>query len=204
MDVENVTLENVTIKNFRQGTSGYYDKDVKKRHMAGVCAIFGYTNCTITNSSLSMCTGEGFYLVPIDNNQNYTEFTHNKSIHNYGTFLTLVDGKCLVEDNYLEKFGLSGFNLFCCPLLLLPSVFPSIRVFSNGSTLRMRWPKYWSFSISMSPSNEHPGPISFRMDWLDLAVQETCKSSPTPQFKSISSSVFIFLYSPTLTYIYVY
>ena len=113
MDVENVTLENVTIKNFRQGTSGYYDKDVKKRHMAGVCAIFGYTNCTITNSSLSMCTGEGFYLVPIDNNQNYTEFTHNKSIHNYGTFLTLVDGKCLVEDNYLEKFGLSGFNLFC-------------------------------------------------------------------------------------------
>ena len=63
------------------------------------------------------------------------------------------------------------------PLLLLPSIFPSIRVFSNESTLHMRWPKYWSFSFSISPSNEHPGLISFRMDWLDLhAVQGTLKS----------------------------
>ena len=61
-----------------------------------------------------------------------------------------------------------------CPLLLLPSIFPSIRVFSNGSSLRIRWPEYWSFSFSISPSNEHPGLISFRMDWLDLlAVQGT-------------------------------
>ena len=64
-----------------------------------------------------------------------------------------------------------------CPLLLLPSIFLSIRVFSNESTLRMRWPKYWSFSFSISPSNDHPGLISFRMDWLDLlAVQGTLKS----------------------------
>ena len=64
-----------------------------------------------------------------------------------------------------------------CPLLLLPSIFPSIRVFSNESTLCMRWPKYWSFSFSIIPSNEHPGLISSRMDWLDLlAVQETLKS----------------------------
>ena len=63
------------------------------------------------------------------------------------------------------------------PLLLLPSIFPSIRVFSNESNLHMRWPKYWSFSFSISPSNEHPGLISFRMDWLDLlAVQGTLKS----------------------------
>ena len=63
------------------------------------------------------------------------------------------------------------------PLLLLPSIFPNIRVFSNESTLRMRWPKYWSFSFNISPSNEHPGLISFRMDWLDLlAVQGTLKS----------------------------
>ena len=63
------------------------------------------------------------------------------------------------------------------PLLLLPSIFPSIRIFSNESTLCMRWPKYWSFSLSMSPSNEHPGLVSFRMDWLDLlAVQGTLKS----------------------------
>ena len=64
-----------------------------------------------------------------------------------------------------------------CPLLLLPPIPPSIRVFSNESTLRIRWPKYWSFSLSISPSNEHPGLISFRMDWLDLlAVQGTLKS----------------------------
>ena len=71
------------------------------------------------------------------------------------------------------------FNHFilCRPILLLTSIFPSIRVFANESTLRMRWPKYWSFSFKISPSNEHPGLISFRMDWLDLlAVQGTLKN----------------------------
>ena len=67
--------------------------------------------------------------------------------------------------------------ILCCPLLLLPSVFPSIRVFSAESVFRIRWPKYWSFSFNISPSNEHPGLISFRMDWLDLlAVHGTLKS----------------------------
>ena len=72
----------------------------------------------------------------------------------------------------------SGCHLiFCHPLFLLPSIFPSIRVFSNESVLRIRWPKYWSFSFNISPSNEHAGLISFRMDWLDLlAVQGTLKS----------------------------
>jgi len=71
----------------------------------------------------------------------------------------------------------SSHLILCCPLLLLPPIPPSIRVFSSESTLRMRWPKYWSFSFSISPSNEHPGLISFRMDWLDLlAVQGTLKS----------------------------
>ena len=71
----------------------------------------------------------------------------------------------------------SSHLILCCPLLLLPPVPPSIRVFSNESTLRMKWPKYWSFSFSIFPSNEHPGLISFRMDWLDLlAVQGTLKS----------------------------
>ena len=75
------------------------------------------------------------------------------------------------------------------PLLFLPSIFSSIRVFSNESALHIRWPKYWSFSFTISPSNEYSGLISFRMDWLDLlAVQGTLKSSPTPQFKSINSS----------------
>ena len=74
------------------------------------------------------------------------------------------------------------------PLLLPSSVFPSIRVFSNESVLHSRWPKYWSFSFSISLSNEHSGLISFRMDWFDLlAVQGTLKSSPTPLFKNISS-----------------
>ena len=68
-------------------------------------------------------------------------------------------------------------SILCCPLLLLPSIFPSIRVFSNGSVLHIRWPKYWSFSFSISPSNEYSGLISFRINWLDLlAVQGTLRS----------------------------
>ena len=90
----------------------------------------------------------------------------------------------------------SNHLILCRPLLFLPSIFPSIRVFSNESTLRMRWPKYWSFSFSIIPSKEHPGLISFRMDWLNLlAVQGTLKSSPTPQFKSINSLALSFLYT---------
>ena len=100
----------------------------------------------------------------------------------------------------IESVMPSSHLILCHPLLLLPQIPPSIRVFSNESMLRMRWPKYWSFSFSISPSNEHPGLISFRMDWLDLhAVQGTLKESPpTPQFKSINFLVLSFLHSPTL------
>ena len=77
----------------------------------------------------------------------------------------------------IESVMPSNHLILCRPLLLLPSVFPSIRVFSNESALCIRWPKYWSFSFNISPSNEHPGLISFRLDWLDLlAVQGTLKS----------------------------
>ena len=77
----------------------------------------------------------------------------------------------------IESVMPSSHLILCCPLLLLPPIPPSIRVFSNESTLCMRWPKYWSFSFSISPSNEYPRLISFGMDWLDLlAVQGTCKS----------------------------
>ena len=97
----------------------------------------------------------------------------------------------------------SSHLILCRPLLLLPSIPPSFRVFSNESTLRVTWLKYWSFSFSISPSKEHPELISFRMDWLDLlAVQGTQESSPTPQFKSINSLVLSFLQSPTLTSIH--
>ena len=114
------------------------------------------------------------------------------SITNSWSLLKLMSIKSVMPSNHL---------ILCHPLLLLPSIFPSIRVFSNESVLHIRWPKYWSFSFSISPSNEHPGPISFRMDKLDLlAVQGTLKESPpTPQFKSINSSAVSFLYSPTLT-----
>ena len=100
----------------------------------------------------------------------------------------------------IESMMPSSHLIFCCPLLLLLSIFPSIRVFSNESIIHMRWPKYWSFSFSISPSNKYPGLIFFRMDWLDLlAIQG---SSPTPQFKSINSSALSFLHSPTLTSIH--
>ena len=93
----------------------------------------------------------------------------------------------------VESVMPSSHLILCRPLLLLPPIPLSIRVFSNGSTLRLRWPKYWSFSFSISPSKEHPGQISFRMDWLDLlAVQGTLKSllphhSKTEQFAWYSS-----------------
>ena len=84
------------------------------------------------------------------------------------SLLKLMSIESMIPSNYL---------ILCCPLLLLPSIFPSIRVFSNESALRIRWPKHWSFSLNISPSNEHPILISFRMDWLDLlAVQGTLKS----------------------------
>jgi len=102
----------------------------------------------------------------------------------------------------MESVMPSSHLILWRPLFLLPLIPPSIRVFSNESTLRMRWPKYWSFSFSIIPSKEHPGLISFRMDWLDLlAVQE---SSPTPQFKSIHSLAFSFHYTPSLTSIHDY
>ena len=83
----------------------------------------------------------------------------------------------------------SNHLILCRPLLLLPSIFPSIRVFSNESVLRIRWPKYWSFSFSISPSNEYPGLISFRIHWFWFcSPRDSQKSSPTPEFKSINSS----------------
>ena len=91
--------------------------------------------------------------------------------------LPITNSQRLLKLRSTESVMPSNHLILCSPLLLLPSIFPSISVFSNESALRMRWPKYWSFSFSISPSNEHPGLISFRMDWLDLsAVQRTLKS----------------------------
>ena len=91
--------------------------------------------------------------------------------------LSITNSQSLPKLMSIEMVISSNCLILCRPLLLLPSIFPSIRVFSNESVLRMRWLKYWSFSFNISPFNEHPGLISFRMDWLDiLAVQGTLKS----------------------------
>ena len=111
------------------------------------------------------------------------------SIINSLSLLKLMSIKSVMPSNHL---------ILCHPLLLLPSIFPSIRAFSNESVLHIRWPKNWSFSFSISSSNEYSGLISFRIDWLDLlAVQGTLESSPAPQFKSINSLVFIYPYMTT-------
>ena len=88
----------------------------------------------------------------------------------------------------IESVMLSSHLILCRPLLLLPPIPPSIRVFSNESTLRMRWPMYWSFSFSISPSNEHPGLISFRMDWLDLLAVQGALKNPLQQHSSKASN----------------
>ena len=119
--------------------------------------------------------------------------------------LSITNSRSLLKFMSIESVMPSSHLILCCPLLLLPPIPPSIRVFSSESTLHIRWPKYWSFSFSISPSSEHIGLMSFRMDWLDLlAVQGTLKSSPTPQFKGISSSLLSFVYSQTLISIHKY
>ena len=113
--------------------------------------------------------------------------------------LSLINSWSLLKLMSIESVMPSNHLILCHLPLLLPSIFPRIRVFSNESVLHIRWPKYWSFSFNISPSSEYSGLISLRIDCFDLlAVQGTLKSSPTPQFKSISSSALSFLYSPTL------
>ena len=111
------------------------------------------------------------------------------SITNSWRLLKLMSIVSVMPSNHL---------ILCPPLLLRPSIFSRIRVFSSESILRIRWPKYWGFSFSISPSNEYSGLISFRIDWFDLpAVQGTLKS--LLQFESINSLALSFLYVPTLT-----
>ena len=107
----------------------------------------------------------------------------------YQASLSITNSQSLLKLMSVTSVMPSSHLILCHPLLLLPSILPSIRVFSNQSTLHMRWPKYWSFSFTISPSNEHPGLISFRLDWLDLlAVLGTLKS--LLQHHSSKASVF--------------
>ena len=113
-----------------------------------------------------------------------------------------ITNSSLLKFISIELVMRSNHLILCRPLLLLPSIFPSIRVFSNESALCIRWPKYWSFSFNISPSNEHSGLISFRMDWLDLLAVQVIRNSL--QFKSIKFLLLSFLYSPTLSSIHDY
>ena len=118
------------------------------------------------------------------------------SITNSRSLLKLMSIKSVIPSNHL---------ILCCPLLLLPSIFPSTRVFSNESVLCIRWPKYWSFSFSTSPSNECSGLISFRIDWFDLLLSKGLSrvfTNTTVQKHQFFGSQF--LYSPTLTSIHDY
>ena len=120
----------------------------------------------------------------------------SQSITNFWSLVKLMSIESVMPSNHL---------ILCCPLLLLPSIFPNIRVFSNESALHISWPKYWSFIFSISPSNEHPGLISFRMDWLDLlVVQGTLKSllqhhSSKTSFLCLSAFFIVHLSHPYMT-----
>ena len=120
-------------------------------------------------------------------------------------FPGIINSQSFLKHMSIKSTTPSNHLILCHPLLLLPSILPGIKVFSNESVLHIKWPKYWSFSFSISPSNESSGLISFRNDWLDLwSPRDSQESSPTPQFKSINSLALSFLYSSTLTSIYDY
>ena len=119
--------------------------------------------------------------------------------------LSSINSRSLLKLTSIESVMPSN-HLILCHSLLMPSIFPSIRVFSSELVLRIRCPKFWSFSFNIRPSNEYSGLISFRIDWFDLlAVQGTPKSLlQTPQLKSVNSSALSFLYSPTVISVHDY
>ena len=117
--------------------------------------------------------------------------------------LSIINSRSLLKLMTIELAMPSNHLILCCPLLLLPSILSSSRVFSNETVFLIRWPKYWSFSIS--PSNEYSRLNSLTIDWFDfLVVQGTLKSLPAPQFKSINSLALSLLYGPTLISIHDY
>ena len=116
--------------------------------------------------------------------------------------LSITSSQSSLKLMSIESVMPTNHLILCCPLLLPPSAFPSIRVFSNESALCIRWPKYCSFSFSISPSNEYSGLTSFKMDWLDLLGVQGTHKSLLQQFKSVNSLALSFLYSPTLTSIH--
>ena len=119
--------------------------------------------------------------------------------------LSITNSQSLLKLMSIESVMPSNHLILCCPRLLPPSIFPSIRVFSNESVLHIRWPKYWSFSFNISPSNEYSGLISFRMDgWISLQSKGLSRVFSNTTVQKRHSLVLSFLYSPTLTSIHDY
>ena len=118
-------------------------------------------------------------------------------------FPTVTNSQSLLKLMSIESVMPPNHLVLCRPLLLLTSIFPSIRVFYNELALCIRWPEHWNFRLSISPSSEYSGLISFRIDWFDILVCSP-RDSPVPQFKSINSSVLSLLYGPILTSIHDY
>ena len=119
--------------------------------------------------------------------------------------LTSTISQSLLKLMSIESVMLFNHLILCCLLLLLLSIFPNIRGFSSVSALHIRWPNYWSFSFSISPSNEYSGLVSFRSGWFEsCSSRDSQESSPTPQFKSINSLVLSLLDGPPLTFIHDY
>ena len=123
-----------------------------------------------TNSNLVMAVVLRMYQFSSVQSLSRVRLFATPRIEAHQASLSITNSWSLLKLMSIESVMPSSHLILCCPLLLLPPIPPSIRVFSNESALHMRWPKYWSFSFSISPSNEHPGLISFRMDWLDLLV----------------------------------
>ena len=118
--------------------------------------------------------------------------------------LSITNSRSILKLMSIESVMPSNYLILCHPLHLLPSTFPNIRLFSNESALLIRWPKYWSFSFSISPSNEYSGLIFFRIHWFDLGPSDSQESSPASQFDSISSLALSFLCGLILTSIHDY
>ena len=119
-------------------------------------------------------------------------------------YLSIANSRSLLKLMPIESVMPSSHLILCCPFLVLPSIFPSIRVFLKESALHIRWPKDWSFSFSISPSSEYSGLISFRMDWLDLLAVQGALENLLQHRSSKASILQHFIYSPTLTSIHDY
>ena len=156
------------------------------------------------NNKLLKCTSEFGKVVVVQSLGHVRLFVTPQTAACW-TPLSFTLSQSLLKFMSVELVMLSSHLILCCPLLLLPSIFRSIRIFSSELTLRLRWPKYWGFRFSISPSNEYSGLISFRIDLFDLfAVQGTLKNLLQPTIESIDSLAFSLLYGPALTSVHDY